>query len=112
MFKKRTKTKPILRCQVPCRYGKTDGIVAASPHSVACWTEWMHVSNFFFLPTFSLSLCFNYIMWVIFYLFYPVCVLSFKGKENEHSLVAETLLCVWDEGGAWRKILTYKKKKT
>lgn len=65
----------------------------------------------FFLPTFSLSLCFNYIMWVIFYLFYPVCVPSFKGKENEHSLVAETLLCVWGEGGAWRKILTYKKKK-
>lgn len=50
-------------------------------------------------------------MWVIFYLFYPVCVPSFKGKENEHSLVAETLLCVWGEGGAWRKILTYKKKK-
>lgn len=45
-----------------------------------------------------------------FYLFYPVRVLSFKGKENEHCLEAEAL-CVWGEGGAWRKILTSEKSK-
>lgn len=36
---------------MPCRCGNTAGI-AASSHSVACWTEWVHVSSwFFFFPS-------------------------------------------------------------
>lgn len=37
--------------------------------------------------------------------------MSFKGKKNEHNPVAESLVCVWDEGGSMEKSPSLKKKK-
>lgn len=34
-----------------------------------------------------------------------------KGKKSEHNPVAESLVCVWDEGGSMEKSPSLKKKE-
>lgn len=36
--------------------------------------------------------------------------MSFKGGKNEHNPVAESLVCVWDEGGSMEKSRSLKKE--
>lgn len=108
--KKTRQTEIMLsRCQVPCRCGNTAGIAAYS-HSMACWTEWVHVSSFFSPFPLSSVFQFNYIV-RLFFICYLVCVMSFKGGKNEHNPVAESMVCVWDEGGSMEKSPSLRKHK-
>lgn len=59
---------------------------------------------------FSFVFQFNYIVWLFFICFILFVWWVLKGGKNEYNPVAESLVCVWDEGGSMEKSPSLKKE--